>query len=211
MKALLLTSLLLLSYPAYSAKNYVKGVQRVTFRVGAGTESKIIKMMDADSPVTLLEQGEQWAKVKDSEGNEGYILGRFLSSEIPTSLLYKWLKAKYGKLEKKHQELTNKKSDLKTSLKTKEKELKNITSELIIVQSSLDKLKSDSADYLGLESNFKRTNALLDDQNSKVIALESQLSKHNIFWFLAGAGVLFFGWLVGLQSKKSRHSSQLSF
>ncbi|MBT7609599.1 MAG: TIGR04211 family SH3 domain-containing protein [Bacteriovoracaceae bacterium] len=211
MKTFFLSIILLISFSAYADKSYVKGVQRVTFRSGPTTDSKILKMMDADSPVTVLEAGEEWVKVKDSQGLEGYILGQFLSTDVPSSLLYKWIKSKFEKLEIKHLELKEKKKEAILALKLKEDELNKSTSDLKSTQSSYKNLKASSEDFLKLQSNHKKINALLDDQNSKVLALESQLSRHYIYWFLAGGGVLLLGWFLGLQSKKNRHSSSLIF
>jgi SH3 domain protein len=211
MKIFLILLVLMFSLSAHSEKNYIKGIQKVTFRTGPGTDSKILKMMETDTPVTLLEVGEEWTKVKDSEGKEGYILSRFLSKEVPGSVRYQWLKTKYEKLQNNHNELKLKNTELTKILKNTEADLNKTSTELTTAQTEYDNLKSGSAEYLKLQSNYKKTNALLDDRSSKVIALESQLSKHYIYWFLAGGGVLFLGWLIGLQSRKKKSSGQLSF
>ncbi len=196
---------------SFAETSYVAGIQKVTFRKGPGTDSKILKMIKADSPITIVEKGEEWTKVKDVEGDEGYILNRFLIKNIPGSVLYKWLKKKHGKLEKKYQETRDKRKSLLADVNTKNAELDKSSKELILVKKSYTELKNGSAKYLDLLSKFKRINILLDDQNSKVIALEARQSKVYIYWFLAGAGVLFIGWVIGLSSKKKKHGSQLSF
>ena len=196
---------------SFAKTNYVKGVQRITFRTGPGTDNKIIKMLDAEAKVQVLENGTEWTKVKDADGNEGYILNRFLTEEVPHLYRYQWLKSKYDKLDTRFKDMKTKQNELKSTLKTRETELTETSKELTTAQTSFEDLKKGSAEYLKLQSTYKRTKALLEDQNSRVISLESQLSKYYIYWFLAGAGVLFLGWVIGLTSRKKRHAPGLSF
>ena len=56
--------LVLISANVFAAKSYISGVQKVTFRSGPGKTNKIIKMIESDAAVTVLEEGEEWTKVK---------------------------------------------------------------------------------------------------------------------------------------------------
>ena len=211
MKILILLTALMITLPAHSEKNYIKGVQKVTFRSGPGTDSKILKMMDADSPVIVLEAEGEWSKVKDLEGREGYILARFLSKDVPSRLLYNWMKEKYGKLDNKHRALIKDKKELTKNLIEANSQLINSSKKISESEKSYNELKQGSTEYLKLQSNYKSAIASLDEQNIRVMNLETQLSRRYIFWFLAGGGVLFLGWLIGLQSRKRKHNGQLSF
>lgn len=209
----IVTGLLLacLSTATFAENNYIKDIQKVTFRSGPGTDNKIIKMLEAETKLKVLEAGAEWTKVRDEEGNEGYVLNRFLTKDIPHVYLYKWLKNKHEKLNTRFEELKKKQAELSSTLKEREKALTDSNQQLTDTQKSFTELKEGAGKYLQLQSEYKRTKALLEDQNARVLSLESQLSKHYIYWFLAGAGVLFLGWIIGVTSKKKRHSPGLSF
>lgn len=193
-------------------KNYVMGVQKVTFRVAPGKTEKIIKMLTTDSPVTVVEAGEEWTKVKDAEGNEGYVLNRFLTKDVPFSLRYEWLKKKFDKLEEKNNELNEKLKEMKNELKETKSSLATTEENLNKTSSSFEELKSGSADYLNLKNKYEKTEELLGVQTAKVKELQSKVSTYYIFWFLAGGGVLFLGWIIGLFSRKrKKYGSSLSF
>jgi SH3 domain protein len=194
-------------------KTYIKGLQRVTFRSGPGTTNKVLKMMESDNAVTVMEVGEQWTKVKTSEGTEGYILNRFLTADIPFSSKYKWLKSKFDKLKDRHDILkTNQKEVNKVLSETKDSLFKSQEA-LTTTNSSYEELKLGSTKYLELKKKYESTVAELSAQNVKLKVLESKISTYYIFWFLAGSGVLLLGWVIGLLSrkKKSGYGGGISF
>lgn len=212
MKKLLLVSLILSGTTVFAQKNYITGIQKVTFRKEAGKTQKIIKMLPTESAVTVVEVGDEWTRVKDSEGVEGYVLNRFLTKEIPFSLRYKWLKSKFEKEKEKTSKLNESLKELKQELNGTKKSLEETESSLKETSNSFEDLKSGSADYLNLKKKFERTEQLLLAQNAKVKELESKVSTVYIFWFLAGGGLLFVGWLIGLISRKrKKYGSSLSF
>lgn len=197
-------ALLAVSFNVFAQNYYITGVQKITFRSGPGTENKIIKMLETDSKVTVLERGEEWSKVRDSEGVEGYVLNRFLDESVPYSLRYKWLKSEYDKLKETHAQSLEAQKQTQSELSNTKNELAQTQKSLEQVNASFEELKAGSANYLQLKEKFDKTTQALDDKRGKVKDLESQLIKHYIYWFLAGAGVLFLGWIIGSISRKKK-------
>ena len=82
---LLFALLLLLVSPAVSETTaetlYVKPITEVTVRAGQGTEYRILAMIRDGSKVEVLEENEGWAKIKLTNGQEGWVLRRFLSDQ----------------------------------------------------------------------------------------------------------------------------------
>ena len=209
---LLLIACILLSGSVYAKKNYINGIQKVTFRKEAGKTKKIIKMLETETGVTIVEVGDEWTKVKDSEGTEGFVLNRFLSKDTPFSLRYKWLKGKFDKLKEKNIEINENMKAIKTELSTTKTSLTSSEESLKNTSSSFEELKTGSADYLALKKKFEKTEELLKSQTSKVKELQTKVSTYYIFWFLAGGGVLFLGWIIGLFSRKrKKYGNGLSF
>ena len=205
MKILVLLSVLLMAVPSFAERLYIKGLQSVTFRSGPGTENRIIKMIETDSPVTVLESGDEWTKVKDAEGNEGYILNRFLANETPYSIRYSWLTKKFEKLKEETQQLKESKTELNSSLSGSTKELTTLKEKLAATEAAFEELKLGSTKYLELKAKHDKAQALVSEQATRLRELESRLTAQYMIWFLAGAGVLLLGWLIGLITRKRRN------
>lgn len=208
MKTLLILTLLL-SATAFAKNTYISNLQKITFRTGPGTSNKIIRMIEANEKVTVLEQVDDWSKIKDKEGVEGYVMARFVTDEIPYVNRYKWLKKKYDRLQEKMAKIEESNKTLNESLKTTQGELTSAQTQLSDTSKSFEDLKTGSADYIGLKKKFESTVKELGVQNTRVKELEAHVSIYYIQWFLAGGGVLFFGWLIGMLSRKKKYSSSI--
>lgn len=195
---------LLFSVQAAYAKHYITGAQKVTFRIGPGTENKIISMLEADARVTLLEEGETWSKVKSKEGKEGFVMKRFLTTEIPYSVKYSWLVGQHNKLKAELAEIKAAKTSLDENLGQAKRELASTKQNLEATSSEYNELKTGSAEYLELKGKYEETTARLSGANHEMALLKEKLSLYYFTWFLAGAGVLLLGWLIGFFSKKKK-------
>ncbi|MEX1100110.1 MAG: hypothetical protein WEB87_06775, partial [Bacteriovoracaceae bacterium] len=70
--------------------------------------------------------------------------------------------------------------------------------------SSFAELKNGSQEYLKLKAKYEAASSALSGQNEQVKALREKLSLYYFTWFVAGAGVLLLGWLIGFLSRKSK-------
>lgn len=204
MKYLFFIALLLAGAQSSLAKHYVSGLQKVTFRAGPGVENKIIRMVETDSAMTILQKGDEWSKVKDKTGKEGYVMTRFLSKEVPYSLKYSWLKGQNEKLKKELQELKDLQENLNQNFTETKRELASTKENLETTNSSFAELKNGSQEYLKLKAKYEAASSALSGQNEQVKALREKLSLYYFTWFVAGAGVLLLGWLIGFLSRKSK-------
>lgn len=208
-KSLILALFVVLSANIYAKTQYISGVQKVTFRTGPGTDNKIIKMLATDGKVTLLEAGETWSKVKDGEGNEGYVLNRFLTVEVPAINKFNYIKRKHDKLLDKQKSVVAENKTLKEVVAELKTKITNLEKNLTDTNSSFEELKTGSADYIGLKNKFEKTTKKLEGKTKRVSELEGQINVHYIKWFLAGGGVLLLGWIIGLISRKKKSYSGL--
>lgn len=193
MKHILLTIAVFFTFEAMAKKNYISGTQRVTFRSGPSVDNKVLKTLASDEAVEVLSQGDQWSKVKDNTGAEGFILNRFLTADTPYALRFNWLKSQNDKLKESFEELKTKSSEQAIEL-----------NRLSQVELDYKKLQADSSEYLTLKRKYDQ--ALIDAEanKTKVEELSSQVSTVYIWWFLAGAGVLLFGWILGAIGRKKK-------
>ena len=91
--------------PVQAKSMYVTDVLKVTLRTGPSIENKIIRMVESGQKVEVVEPDQEWSLIKLFDGNEGWILNRYL---IPNETN----KLKLERLDSEH-------SDLKTKFKTK--------------------------------------------------------------------------------------------
>lgn len=193
MKNILIAVLVLFSFNVLAKKNYVSGSQRVTFRSGPSVDNKVLKMIESEEAVDVISVEGEWSKVKDSEGNEGYILNRFLTSDIPYSMRYKWLNSQMEKLKESSGELTAKTTEQEAELKR-----------LAEVEKEYIQLKSDSAEFLALKQKYDQAVVDAKAADAEIKELSSKVLTIYIQWFLAGAGVLLLGFLMGSIGRKKK-------
>jgi len=199
---------------AHAETRYVTDKMQITFRTGPGTDRKIISLLGSGQAVVFLQPEGEWAKVSLQNGKEGWVLQQYLSAEVPCRIRIKdisqaleGLKAEQEALQKTNQQMEADKAKLATDLKKTRQELAK-------TKQSYEKLKKDAVGFLELKARHDKTVERLSTQTQKANALDQDLTKtlkkQNIRWFLAGAGILLFGFIMGFSSKKQkRHSSLL--
>ena len=192
---------------------YVSEIVEITLRTGPGIDHKVIAMIKSGQPVVVLEPGQEWTKVRLANEKEGYMLSRFLTEKKPNELLLDELKEKYKNLEsnvnslrEENNKQKNQNERLLSELAAKEEQLSGLTE-------SFDALKADSAEFLNLKTDLKKTVEQLAEQTQKAEAFEeayTKIQKRQIFrWALTGAGILLVGFLIGMSSKRQRRRSTL--
>ncbi|MCK5508665.1 MAG: TIGR04211 family SH3 domain-containing protein [Desulfobacterales bacterium] len=216
MKSLIVFFIVLFSTAVYAETMYIADTIKITFRTGPGIDRKIIAMIKSGEKVEVLkseEPVEEWSFVRLTNGKEGWVLSRFLTPKEPDELAL-------IKLKKKHNALKNQASYLIEENKVYKKENKELNSELKKnkelfnnIKSSYETLQKESAEFLELKSNYKKTSSQFAELTEKAGKLEEDLTKlllhQNIKWFLSGAGVLLFGFIIGFSAKRQRRRSSL--
>ncbi len=193
---------ILIAASAFAETMFVTDQFKITLRTGPSDENKVIAMLRSNEEVEVLDKGEDWVNVRLKNGKEGYVLRRFLTSEVPKFAVIvglndkvEKLKSEIGSLEENKEQLERSNLELKSSLFSKENELTN-------VKRSYEELKSGSADYVEvkeLKDKLESRNKYLESQTDNLLKENRQLRKQtNKLWFVSGAGVLLLGWILGL-------------
>jgi SH3 domain protein len=206
--------ILLIAAMAHAETLYVTDKMQITFRTGPGNDRKILSLLNSGQQVTFLQPEGEWANVSLQNGKEGWVLQRYLSAEVPCRI----------RIEDVSQALEGLKTELEAAQKTTQQletervrlamDLKNTRHELANTKQSYEKLKKDAAGFLELKARHDKTVKQLSAQTQKADTLDKDLTgalrRQNIRWFLGGAGVLLFGFIMGFSSKRQkRHSSLL--
>ena len=192
---------------------YISDIIKITLRTGSGTDHKIISMVNSGNKVTVVEPGENWSRVILQNGKEGWVLNRYLTPKQPCRIALAKLEKKYETLKVKLPPLLEENSTLKAENEKQSKELIKNSETLKKLSESYDALKYESAGFLKLKSNYEKTAKQLAVQTVDAKNIKEEL--HNlqtnraIRWFISGAVVLIFGFIIGFSSKRQRRKSSL--
>jgi len=210
----------------YAETQYVSDKLLITMREGKGNEYKIIKMLETDTPLEIIEKSEHYLKVRTQSGSEGWVLRQYVTRKIPKPEIIAGLEKKIALLNTKIEEYKKDKESLQDELKTakldhnkKIRNLKqNVSASKGTAEQTASELKKITGKYNALFKESKDVVNLVQERNSlqeSNISLQTkteQLQKENdnlkrsqmIWWFFAGGGVFFVGWIVGKISRQKR-------
>ncbi|OEU74682.1 MAG: hypothetical protein BA869_07660 [Desulfuromonadales bacterium C00003107] len=202
---------------AEAETRYVSDQIAVTLRRGPGTEYKILKSLTTGSAVEFLEEEEGYLKVRAKDGSEGYVLKQYISAQLPKAYVV-------ARLEKKVTGLQQRLATMAQQAEGWTGEKKELQRQLAGVQKAMNSEKGQhrrlAKKHQVLQDGAKNVAELLNErdrlkaENEKYAVDLAQLRQDNddilrkaiVKWFLAGAGVLFVGWLIGKQSRTRKRS-----
>lgn len=185
---------------------YITDRINATFRGGPGTQYGILKGLPSGTAVTVIEKGEKWTLVNDSSGTEGWVLTQWLVTTPTKGVLLKKLEATHESLRKSHAEAKKQLAELETTNTDLERQLAESQKLAAASGQSYQQLKKKSANFLQLEEDYKEAKTQLANLSKKADILNDRLAKKNMVWFLAGAGVLLVGFIIGSSSRKKKSS-----
>ncbi|MDY0220627.1 MAG: TIGR04211 family SH3 domain-containing protein [Desulfobacterium sp.] len=191
-----LTVLILNPGSTFGETVYVKGVMKITMRTGPGVEHKIVAMVESGDTLEVVEFNRDWSRVRNSNGKEGWVLTRYVTTDVPVTLVAATLKRENTVLKEALDKVRVENADL-AGVKAKFETLEN----------SYSLLKKEAAEFLSLKEKYREMTQTFEDQQVHIAALERRLGKEEIKWFLSGAGVLVAGIILGISAKKKKRSS----
>lgn len=210
---------LLTAVSGWAENLYVKPSSEITMRRGKGTDFKIIAVLKDGTPVEMLAESDEWAQVRLESGKEGWVLRRFLSESPPlgqqVELLQREkevlaettqsLNSRVAQLSAEKDEIERRLSDEKAEV---ERELNQCVVERTTVNEDFLNLQEDTADVIQTKTDLDAARTKVEDLERQVTTLQKENDRlgktETLKWFLAGGGVFFLGWLIGMISRKSR-------
>lgn len=215
MKRLVLfgSCLLLFAVPAHATTMYVNDIVEITLRTGQSLDHKILSFLQSGQRLEVLQMNDQWAHVRTANGKDGWVLTRYLTPEPTSKIKLERLEEKQksvmeqnAALLQENQQLKGENKKLSTALAATDKGLNQIRNEY-------EGLKSESSEFLALKAKYEKTATRLQEETRKASQLEEQVAKlersYAIKWFLAGSGVLLFGFIIGFSLKRQRRRPSL--
>lgn len=204
--------LILFAVTAAAETAFVRDVE-ITLRTGPGTDHKIVTMLGSGQKLKILKTGKNWTQVRTSEGLQGYVLTRLLTSDEPLRPRFERLQRQYEKLMthaaepmRQIEALSQENETLKTALEQRE-------SELTSLKTDFEQFKKDYEMVQRLKSDYQKSVKQLTTLKSELTECQQKLSRQdlnqNLTWFVIGASVLLVGFIIGFFSRRPRRRSSL--
>jgi len=204
---------LLISTTGYAETRYISGIIQITLRTGPGVDHRVIAMINSGQEIEIINKGEEWTEIRLVGGKEGWVLTRFLTEKKPRSILLEQAEQNNKNLRLQVTKLLEENAKLKEGKTQIQSEFSHSKKMLAEVAKSYEILKKESSEFIEIKTKYKKSASDLDEQIKKANRMEEELKRlqlhNNIKWFLSGAGVLLFGFLVGLSAKRQRRKSSL--
>jgi len=197
----LAVTLSLCSAPAWSATVYITDAHEFTLRTGPSTSHKIVQMLKTGTPLQLLEDSDEWVRVRTPEGREGWMVKRFFTTATPKAMQVEQLRQQLGQLQDESSKAQKQAKLLDTENRELKAALDSTNSELAKTSQSYETLRVEAAEVIEIKRNYIEARAGLVDISAFVSSLnlenESLHSTEHLDWFLAGAGAVLVPWFVG--------------
>jgi SH3 domain protein len=193
---------------------YVVDVIRVGVRSGPGNEQKSVGLVESGNAVEMLKAGDEWSLIRAENGTEGYVMSRYLTQTPPAKFRLDQLQEKNKALAAQAAALQEENTRLKAenqALAATAAERQRDADEL---SRAFESFKQEASDVTALKAKNEALTEEVARQQQAIAQLENHrldiLNPTNLYWFLAGGGVLLVGFLVGLSVKRQRRWSSLA-
>ena len=212
----------------FADTRYVSDRLIISVRDGQNQDAAVLGYIETGTPVAILEEKEDLFKIRTEDGIEGWVRAQYIVSEKPKALIIENLKNEIMSLNKEFENLKNGQASASNTLsKTKkmyQKKIEELEEEVNINQKFAAKAKSDfiqlDKKYTNLLKHSKNTEELISqvdklkklnaELNTEVKSLrkdqKNPLKSNRIQSFIAGAGVLLFGFILGGSARKKKRS-----
>lgn len=188
---------------------YVSDQLVITMRSGQGSQYQILKTLPSGTRLEVLETSDTgYSKVRNSEGVEGWVLTRYLSPEPISKEKLAAAQSRLKRLKDQNNKLKQELTSLQNSSRDLEAERAALVSKSESANAELERLNQVAAQPILLDNQnrqLKQQNVSLEKE-LQLIHQENQSLKDRSQreWFIAGAGVLLGGLLLGLIIPKLR-------
>lgn len=212
----------------FADTRYVSDRLIISVRDGQNQNAAVLGYIETGEPVDVLEEKEDFLKIRTEDLIEGWVRIQYIVSEKPKVMIIENLKNEITALKKEIETFNNEQDSASNTLsKTKkmyQEDIEELKEEVNINQKFAAKAKSDF-----IQLNKKHTNLLRHSKNTEGLIGEVEklkklnaelnteaknlrkdrknpLKSNKIQSFIAGAGVLLFGFILGGSARKKKRS-----
>ena len=205
-----LIGLLILPAASPAETVYVSENFEITLRTGPGTDRKIIALVQSGKALQMVERGDEWSLVRETNGKEGWALTRYLTTSQPCAMVLERVRQDYDVLSAKYETLQGKFKTLDSEKTATDADLNQSRQERDELRESYDTLKKESSEFLKLKKRHQEVVAELEAERTRSAKLDEenmQMKRSRIIqWVWTGGGIMLLGFFLGLFSSSRRKS-----
>ncbi len=212
----------------FADTRYVSDMLVISVREGQNKDDPVLGYLKTAAPVQVLKEKDRYLMVRTENGLQGWVLKQYIVNEKPKSLIIDNLRNEINDLNKKIKMFKNNQDSsldeltvVKLNYEQKIKKLQEtIKRNQEIISATKNELIQINKKYKNLLNNSNKTDELvrklekLKKVNTELKTEISNLKKHSknplkskyIQLFIAGAGVLILGFLIGGSARRKRRS-----
>ncbi|MGD9386829.1 MAG: TIGR04211 family SH3 domain-containing protein [Gammaproteobacteria bacterium] len=189
---------------AHAETAYVSDRLEITMRTGTSTQYSIIRMLPSGARLELLETdaASGYSRVRTTDGTEGWVLSRYLMDQPAAREQVASASERAGSLQLQVSDLSAQVEALTGERNALQAQRDGLEAEVAELRGELERERRVSAASLELDQANRelRTRVAATDQENARLRGEIDDLKRNTQrdWFLAGAGVLLLGLVLGL-------------
>lgn len=207
------TVLLILCFIASGAAQgqgtrYVTDSLRLESRGGPGVSNRIVKMLRSGTPVQVVEEREGWSRIESNGESEVWILSRYLMDEPAARDQVADAKAMRAGVEDRIKSIREQLDTATETAQSLEVERSQLAERAQLLADELEELKVTAASAVAVKIENERLRRSSDDNERALQDLRQEYvllkQSRERDWFIAGAGVLFGGIVLGLIIPKLR-------
>ncbi len=195
---------------------YVSDQLVITLRTGQGNSFQIIKTLSSGDRLDVLEETETgYTRVRAADGTEGWVRTQYLSNEPTAHEQLATTQAQVAKLQEKNTALSSRLESLQKDNRHLSGQVGELSKSQNQAETELKRLNQVAAKPILLDKenrDLKEQTISLGNQ-LHLLKQENQLLKDRTDreWFIAGAGVLLGGILLGLLAPNLRRRKKDSW
>ncbi|MFP3875031.1 MAG: TIGR04211 family SH3 domain-containing protein, partial [Thiohalophilus sp.] len=195
---------------------YVSDKLIITLRNGQGNSHQILKTLPTGTRLEVLENTDKgYSRVRTSDGTEGWVRSQYLMDEPTAAMKLDEATRKLNNLQEENEKLRSTLSEVQEERAQLASERDELLSKSEEVEKELDHLNEVAAKPIVLDREnreLQQKNVALEKE-LQILNQENQVLKDRAEreWFIAGAGVLLGGLLLGLLLTRIRWKKQSSW
>ncbi|MDZ7809103.1 MAG: TIGR04211 family SH3 domain-containing protein [Arhodomonas sp.] len=180
------------------AVRYVTDEFRINLRSGAGGGYRIIELLPTGTELQLLDSQGDWTQVRTPAGETGWVPSQYLSSERPAADRLAAVEEELTDVRERNRELSGELEETREELSVARERIETLTETRDEMAGKLEQAEE------GLElaeENERLTKQKIDLERriqNLVNETERLSDRSRQDWFVAGAGVLFAGMIIGI-------------
>lgn len=200
-----------------SANKYVTDEFEVTMRSGTSTSNNIIRLLKSGQIVKVLEEDleSNYSLVEIEGGKTGYVLSRYLLEGTSARSRLEKLTVKWNQQKEEISSLKTQLEDLKLALNTEKSNNQLLQETLLTTESELAEVTSAAENTLSILEDNSRLQTIEQElrQEKRQLSDENALLKDStkMDWFVRGAAVSVFAFLLGIAITRIRWKKQDSW